>query len=326
MPGRWLVIHPGAVGDVLLALPALAHLGRLAPGVHRVVAAAPGPAALLAGSPYAEETVALDRLGLHRLFVAEPARAAGDELAAFDAIVSWFGAGDPTYRANFEALDGPRVVIARAAPPPGAGRHASHHLLDTLAPLGSVPEALPLVRLPVGDAERAWTVAWLAERGLARGRAVVLHPGAGSPIKVWPGYAALAGRLQAVGLPVVVVTGPAETASVARWAAEAGLDAMRIARDLPLRRLAALLDAARAFVGNDSGPSHLAAAVGCPTLALFGPTDPALWAPGGPPGACLHVRVLRGTGAPSDPWRALTVEHVMAALPGERAPVPALAG
>jgi ADP-heptose:LPS heptosyltransferase len=53
-------------------------------------------------------------------------------------------------------------------------------------------------------------------------------------------------------------------------------------RDVPLRVLGALLGRAGLYVGNDSGVSHLAAAAGAPTLALFGPTDPAVWAPVGP--------------------------------------------
>ncbi len=301
---RSLVIHPGALGDVLLALPALAHLGQLLPDGVRVAATTAGPRALLDGSPYAEATRSFDDLGLHRLFVAEPDRAALATLAAFDVVVSWFGAHDPTYRAHLASL-GPRVVVARAVPPRESPRHASRHLLETLAPLGPLPPTLPAVRLSVGEAERRGATDWLAERGLARGVAVVLHPGAGSPAKVWPHYAPLARRLEAAGQPVVVVTGPAESATAPRIAAEARLPEGRLAVDWPLRRLAALLEAARAFVGNDSGPSHLAAAVGCPTLALFGPTDAAVWAPLG-----AAVRVLAAAAG----WAPLTPERVADAL------------
>jgi len=309
---RALVIHPGALGDVLLALPALAHLGRVEPGVHRVLAVAPRLAALLDGSPCAEEAIALDGLALHRLFTAEADPAVLARLAAHDPIVSWLGAGDAAYRRHLAALDGRggrRVVIARATPAPGASRHASRHLLETLAPLGPLPDALPAVRLSAAAGERAWAAGWLAERRLAAGL-VVVHPGAGSPVKVWPGFGTLARSLAAAGLSVVVVTGPAEAAAGARLCAAAGLSETRVARDLSLRQLAALLERAAVFVGNDSGLTHLAAVVGCATVALFGPTDPALWAPIGPR---VILLVGEGPGA-ADPWRGLTADRVERAV------------
>jgi heptosyltransferase-3 len=311
---RALVIHPGALGDVLLALPALAHLGDLLPGCHRTLAAGPRPARLLAGSGYAEETVELDRLGLHRLFVAEPDADLLARLGAYDAIVSWLGAGDPTYAAHLRGL-GPPVVLARAAPPAGARRHVSRHLVETLAPIGATAATVPAIHLTPGDVERAWAARWLAARGLAPGEFVTVHPGAGSPAKVWPGYPALTRCLLAERRPVVVVTGPADAAATDWLAGDAGR--AHVASDLPLRRLAALLAAAGVFVGNDSGPTHLAAVVGSPTVALFGPTDPAVWAPVGP-----RVSVLTGAGpGAADPWAGLGVDRVLALVAGGLAAV-----
>jgi ADP-heptose:LPS heptosyltransferase len=306
---RALIVHPGALGDVLLALPALGYLAQLVSGLQRTVAAAPRLAALLTGSGYAESTVPLDDLALGGLFTPEPDPALLRRLGGYDLIVSWFGAGDATYRAHLEGL-GPRVVIARAAPPPGATRHASRHLIETLAPLGPLPAGVPAARLGVGDTERGWARDWLAGRGLALQEPVAVHPGAGSPAKTWPGYPALLRRLRAAGVPVVVTTGPADAVVAAWLAAEADLAGVVVAVDPSPRQLVALLAAARAFVGNDSGPTHAAAAVGCPTLALFGPSDPAVWRPLG-----TRVTVLAGArpGAP-DPWSGLTVDRVAAAL------------
>lgn len=308
--GRCLVIHPGAVGDLLVALPALAQLGAL--GFERVLAASPRIGALLAGSPLVEAVVGFDDLGLHRLFTTEPDPSALRMLGAYEAVVSWFGAGDSVFRRNLASLAsvGRPVVVARAAPPPGARCHVSRHLLETLAPLGPVPASLPPARLAVPEEARAWVITWLRERGLGPGEAVVLHPGAGSPAKVWPWFPALARRLQAAGWPIVGTAGPADAAPVARLVADGGVAEARVARDVPLRRLAALFGEARALVGNDSGPSHLAAAVGCATLALFGPTDPAVWSPVG-----VRVRVIGGEdpGA-TDPWAGLTADRVEAGL------------
>ncbi len=308
--GRCLVIHPGAVGDVLLALPALVHLGHL--GFERVLAASPRIGGLLADSGLVEATAGFDDLGLHRLFTAEADRSVLRALEAYEAVVSWFGAGDPVFRRHLGGL-GRSVVVARTAPPPASRRHVSRHLLETLAPLGPVPVGLPLVRLMASEEARAWASVWLGERGLRPGEAVVLHPGAGSPAKAWPGFPGLARRLRTAGRPILVTAGPADAAHLARLVTDAGVAEARIARGLPLDRLAALLGKARAFVGNDSGPSHLAAAVGCPTLALFGPTDPAVWSPMG-----SRLRVMAGEGpavpAVVDAWAGLTPDRVEAAL------------
>lgn len=307
---RCLVIHPGAVGDVLVALPALTHLGAL--GFERTLAATPRLTALLEGAGPVEAVTSFDGLGLHRLFDDEPSRAALDALRSWDAVVSWFGASDPAYRASLAGMGRP-VVVARAAPPAGARIHASRHLVDTLRPLGPPPSAWPAARLTMdGEADR-WATRWLAMRGLEPGEAVVLHPGAGSPAKAWPGFATLASRLREAGWPVVVSAGPADDAAVAPIVAGAGAGETRLARDLPLRRLAALLAAARAYVGNDSGPTHLAAAVGCPTVALFGPTDPAVWAPFG-------AWVVAGAGDAGDPWAGVSFERIEAALRRATAP------
>ena len=81
---------------------------------------------------------------------------------------------------------------------------------------------------------------------------------------------------------------------------------LKVADDLPLPGLAAALARGRLFLGHDSGVSHLAAALGTPCVLLFGPTDPAVWAP---PGA--HVRVIR-RGAALD---SIAVGDVVEALP-----------
>jgi ADP-heptose:LPS heptosyltransferase len=311
-----LVVHPGALGDVLVARPALADLGAL--GFRRTLAAAPRLADLLVGLGAVEAGVDLDALGLHRLFAPGGAAGALEPLRRYDAVVSWLGAGDADFAARLAALRRP-VVVARATPPPGARRPAWAHLRDTVARLGAPArgEDLPPLR---PDAEaREWAAEWLAARGLAPGQAVVLHPGAGSPAKAWPGFGALAARLAAAGRPVVLTAGPGDRLPRAEAGGRGGPE--RVARDLPLRRLAGLLAAARGFVGNDSGPTHLAAALGVPTVAVFGPTDPGVWAPVG-----RRVRVVAGPGpGGADPWSGVTPERVAAAL-GAAAGPPAPAG
>ena len=306
MTPHCLVVHPGALGDVLLAGPALSHLRAL--GFRTTLAVTSRLVALFVGSGLVDDAQDLESLALHRLFVARPDPGALDAVASFDAIVCWLGAGDPAFRANL-AQPGRPVVIARAAPLPGSGRHASRHLVETVAPLGPLPTGLPAVRLGVAGAGLAAAGAWLATRGIGPAEAVVLQPGAGSTVKVWPGFAALTRRLRDADLPMVALAGPADGSVVEALLGLGVLAEDRVVRDWPLPEIAALLSLARALVGNDSGPTHLAAAVGCPTVALFGPTDPAVWAPVG-----SRVRVVAGRPG-GGPWAdADQVEAVLRAL------------
>ena len=302
---RCLVVHPGALGDVLLAGPALAHLRQL--GFRTTLAITSRLVELFARSGLVDVAQDAERLALHRLFVDSPDSTALGAIAGHDAIVSWLGAGDPAFRASLARLGRP-MVIARAAPPPGAHRHASRHLLETLAPLGSLPLELPRAGVGVIDVDRRAAEAWLGARGIGPGEAVVLQPGAGSAAKAWPGFAPLARRLRDAGFPVVALAGPADSSVVESLIETAALAEDALARDWPLPRVAALLSLARAAVGNDSGPTHLAAAVGCPTVAVFGPTDPAVWAPVG-----RHVRVVAGDSREA-PWTGIAVDRVEAEL------------
>jgi ADP-heptose:LPS heptosyltransferase len=118
---------------------------------------------------------------------------------------------------------------------------------------------------------------------------VIIQPGSGSPKKNWPlaQFEELAMWLKEQGYQVRWCLGPAEEEWLRRPDA---LPAM------PLEELAGVLAGARLFVGNDSGISHLAAAAGCPTVAIFGSTNPAIWKPAGP-----RVHVVGG-----DTWPDLS--------------------
>jgi heptosyltransferase-3 len=298
-----LVVHPGALGDVLLARPALVHLRTL--GFCTTLAVTSRLVALFARSGLVDQARDLESLALHRLFVEPCGPGVADAIASFDALVCWLGAGDSAFRENLGRLGRP-TVVARAIPPPGPGRHVSEHLVETLAPLGPLPERLPSARLGVAEADRATAEAWLGARGIGPTSVVVLQPGAGSSTKVWPGFAALTRRLSDAAVPVVALAGPADDAVVDAILRTGVLTETRVARDWPLPEVAALLSLARGAVGNDSGPIHLAAAVGCPTVAVFGSTDPAVWAPVGP-----RVSVVAGPRAGA-PWPG--VDEVEAAL------------
>jgi len=131
--------------------------------------------------------------------------------------------------------------------------HAADHLLATA---GLAAPALPDL--------------WL--RGFNR---VIIHPGSGSPAKCWPGFEELANQLP----DSVVLIGPCETIFQTNRPRLEGLGLQAVSEEIR---------SCRAFIGNDSGITHLAAYWGCPTIALFGPTDPRIWGPIG-----RRVTILR---------------------------------
>jgi len=177
-----------------------------------------------------------------------------------------------------------RRVIRQDPSPPATGPHAARWLTQAVAPLLGGSPAPPQGEGVLELTEEERRHAQSATRELPEGF-VAVHPGSGSPAKNWPWARFVdAARALAGGHRWLLVAGPAERDVEVEVPADAVL-----ARDWPLRLLGAALARASVFLGNDAGVSHLAGAVGAPTLALFGPTDPALWAPVGPRVKTLHA-------------------------------------
>lgn len=134
---------------------------------------------------------------------------------------------------------------------------------------------------------RAMTL--LEERELTAGEFLLFCPFSGgddvADLKVWPGFAALAKRLEQEGLPVVVCPGPGEEALAA-----ARVPGAIVMPKLDLGVYGALLQLARRVVANDTGPGHLAAATGVQVVSLYGPHSHAAWAPLGSNVTLLHDR------------------------------------
>jgi glycosyl transferase family 9 (putative heptosyltransferase) len=168
---------------------------------------------------------------------------------------------------NLEALVG-RVFVRDPQPP--AAVHAAQWLARDAS--GDVEAVPPSCVATPEEQERA--------RDFARrlpARFLAVHPGSGSRRKNWPSFVDLVGRVRPPE-PWLLVCGPADEEAAAPLRPR---PAAVVAGHLPVRVLGAVLASAGVFVGNDSGISHLAAAWGAPTVALFGPTDARTWAPEG---------------------------------------------
>jgi ADP-heptose:LPS heptosyltransferase len=177
-------------------------------------------------------------------------------------------------------------------PPPPV--HRSVRARALVAPLGVTAGAgHPTV---AGIAEAGSSIdAWLAKNGLAAGSFAVLHPGTSGfgEMKRWPAprYSDLAERLRADrGLAVLVTAGPGEGPLADEVVAGSRGAAMRGPETKSLAELGALLVRAAVVVAADTGPAHLAALLGAPTVTLFGPKNPAVYAPVGPRASTVWKR------------------------------------
>ncbi len=153
--------------------------------------------------------------------------------------------------------------------------------LRYLRPLG-IDESYRQPRIFITDSEAAEAKTYLASAGINGTRPVVgLHIGATWPAKVWPpdNFARLSDLLtEWYGADVVVTYGPKDTAYLAGFTTAA----RRNFKSIPpreLRNLAALISCCDAYVSNDAAPMHIAAAVGTPTVGIFGPGEPDIWFP-----------------------------------------------
>jgi heptosyltransferase-3 len=172
----------------------------------------------------------------------------------------------------------------RFATPKNPRRHMVEWNLDALRRIGIQPsvEERRLVMEP-GAAARGAVDRRLAEHGLADRAFVHLHPASRWLFKTWPAasFAALIDRLHEAGHRVVVTAAPSEPelAMVRAIRERTSAPTVDLAGQLSLRELAALTARATLFVGVDSAPMHIAAAMGTPTVAIFGPSGDAEWAP-----------------------------------------------
>jgi len=261
-----VVLFAGALGDFLLAVPALRLLRRRHAGRPLTLAVREPLVPLGARMGSADRTVRLDDVAMARFLgggTAPPWWPEGPRL------YGWFGADDPSIRGRLGAAAA-SAEFFRVVRGDGAG----HAALEYLHGIGE---------------RRSWaevvTLAALDRRpGAASPPTLVLHRGAGARAKRWgpTGFAHVAEWWRVRGGDVVDLVGPAEEDAPRLPGAES-------LRAPALSALADTLGLACAFVGNDSGPAHLAAACGVPGVVVFGPSDPERWRP-----LSAQLAVVRG--------------------------------
>jgi ADP-heptose:LPS heptosyltransferase len=297
-----LVIHQGALGDFILALPTLSTLRHAFPAARPSMMGYPRILQLAEGRFYAEEIFSIDQKGMATFFVRDGAldRGLSQFFAGFGLIVVFGKDGEGTFINNLKRVCQGRILHINPLPNWDDGVHLSDHLLRQLIRYGiSSSEQSP--KLYLREEDREWGRHFWMEKGVSaeeRSNVIVLHPGSGSRKKLWPpkNFLALFHHLRTKpNRKFLLILGPAEGQEIEQAFAELGSPHLILTKGLSLVQLASVIEKSGLFIGNDSGISHMAAALGLPTLAIFGPTDHRVWSPRGE-----KVEVIR-RGIPCSP-------------------------
>ncbi|MEI6349656.1 MAG: glycosyltransferase family 9 protein [Verrucomicrobiota bacterium] len=287
-----LVIRGGAIGDFLLTLPSIGLLREAFPDAHLEILGYKHIVAIAEGRHYADATRSIEYGGLATFFI--PGSVLPPDLASyfssFQQVISYLYDPDGFFETNLRRAGVKNLLCAYT--PIGAAEsvHAARQLARPLEQLALfLDQKAEPARLHPLPGDRAFANEFL---GATLRPILAVHPGSGGKHKLWPldHWRQLLETVRAESdsiapnPEIVLVGGEADVQQIE--ALRAAVD--HVAWNLPLPHLAAVLERCSAFVGHDSGISHLAAAAGARSVILFGPTDPAIWAPQG-----RQVKVLR---------------------------------
>jgi ADP-heptose:LPS heptosyltransferase len=287
-----LELRGGALGDLILTLPALLEIRKAYPDAE-IELLGVLPQARLAMPEYVDRVVRVDAIEFAPLFAQdELPESLRNRLNRFDLAVNFFADPNSVISRNLIAA-GIKIVVGGPKQPP-AETHAVHYLAGVLEPLGlTLRDPVPVLASGPRPAHSS---------------RFAFHPGSGSARKNWPisRWAKLIQQCDGLFDEFFLVGGEADGAVVREFLSASQCRRLKTVLGADLTELCRVLNACTVFAGHDTGVSHLAAAIGIPTVVLFGLTDPNIWAPLGE-----HVRVVRSPTAKMD---AIQVEDVVAAV------------
>lgn len=271
-----LVCKYDEIGDVVLSLHTFELLKHSYPQARITVFCKPYARDILLASPHIDTVITNER----------------DFAPRYDIIVELRG----TVRSALYALFHPPLYrVDRGAVRLLNRRKGHRHEIDVnyqiIEPLLRNNETMIQPVLLVAEEHRTWAEQYIGQHAL--GSFAMLHPAARKPLKRWPieHYTALAERLYREKGWNVVLVGMGEDMDTLSRIATATSVPVHLLVDKPLLHVAALAERAQLFVGNDSGPMHIAAAVGAPAVGLFGPGSPELFAPVGVHATFIHHKL-----------------------------------
>jgi heptosyltransferase-2 len=295
--GKILVIRGGAIGDFILTLPAIAALRQQFPDAHLEVLGYPHIVQLAVAGKLVDRVQPIEAGPLAGFFARNGTLnpALIEYFASFSLIVSYLFDPDEIFKTNVGRCTKAQFIVGPHRPNEAEKLHAAKVYLKPLERL-AIFEADALPRLNLTPDTRHLTPT------------LALHPGSGSEKKNWPeeNWANLIQEVLArTHCNLLIVGGEAEGERLQRLSAALPPTRVKVAQSLALTELAALLQSCSAFIGHDSGISHLAAALGISGIVLWGDTVEEIWRP-----PHEGVTIVKNTGG----LKAISVEQVMACL------------
>jgi heptosyltransferase-3 len=277
-----LVVRGGAIGDFILTLPAIAALRRQFPQAHLEVLGYPHIAQLALAGGLVDRVQAIEARGLAGFFARDGALEPDlmDYFSEFDLVISYLYDPDEIFKTNICRCSVGQFIAGPHRPDEAQRVHATRVYLKPLERL-AIFDADPVPRLTLAGRHRK--AAKPGGSGAALNQ-LALHPGSGSDKKNWPEdrWAELMQQIVAdTGWQLLLVGGEAEGGRLRRLAASLSPSRYAIAQSLPLAELAGQLEPCAAFVGHDSGITHLATALGLPCVVLWADTLEEIWCPQG---------------------------------------------
>jgi heptosyltransferase I len=321
---RILIVRLSAIGDAIQTMPVACALRERFPEAFLAWAVESRAAALLRGHECLDELIELPRGWLksprgvwqlrRRLRELQFDTAVDVQSLTKSAVLAWLsgakrriGFGNPGGRELSKWFNNQRVDPKST--------HVVDRYLELLRPLG-IESPVVRFQVPERDEDRDTARRIIGDLGLEAGFAII-NPGAGWPSKLWPAdrYAAIAAHLHKTSrLSTLVVWAGASERTMAERIAQAG-PMVRMAPPTTLPELASLARQAKLFIGSDTGPLHLAAAVGTPCAGLYGPWPAARHGPYGPQNVALQKMFFEGSArarrtAPAIYMESITTEMV----------------
>lgn len=310
MPRRILVLAVRAIGDMVLVTPAIRVLSETFPGASLSVVTEAFSSDVFEGNPRIANILVIDRWSQRKLSGWKRVRMSLDWLrmvrrGRYDLVVDLFcgprsgqmamASGAPVRVA--EAIRSRRFYYTKTVSVEHAGTHLMEQKMRIVeAVTGPLPVPEPEIFLR--DGERAEAERRIREIAGDSGRPFAgLFPGAGWMHKQWPAdrFASLGDRLAEAGWRVVVFGGTRDVGACREVAEGMKSGPVLLSGIQKLRETIALIDRMGLFVSNDTGPMHIAAGLGVPTVGIFGPSDPVLYGPRG-----RRVRIV-ASGFPCSP-------------------------